>query len=498
MQKTILPLFIFISLQTAAQNVGIGNTAPSNKLHVTASANPLRLEGLQSGAGTDSLLTVDATGVVRRRINNVTAWSLSGNAGTSAVSNFLGTTDYTSFSIRTNNQRSAFIDADSTRRNNSLGSKSLNVITSGIGNNAIGFVALSNVSTGSSNVAMGDSAAFNITTGINNISLGTDALLAAISSSGNVAIGTNALRNTISSENIAIGNNAAAANFVASNVLAIGANSLKNNQASFTQMAIGNNALLNINGGIENIGIGFNSGLSLTSSNYNVLLGHYALSSTTGASNNTIIGHNAGLAYTATGSTNNTFIGYQAGFSQIGGTGNTYVGASVDLPGNTTLSNSSALGQGVSITASNQVRIGNTSITSIGGQVGWTTFSDARIKEDIKEDVPGLNFINRLRPVSYHYNISALHKIQGNKAAISDDAAVFETIKFTGLIAQEVEAASNLIHYNFSGVDKPTNEQTPYGLRYAEFVVPLIKAVQEMKILIDTQQKQIDELKKKL
>lgn len=47
-------------------NVGINTDSPTNALHVVSTANPLRLQGLQTGATTDNLLTVDATGVVRQ------------------------------------------------------------------------------------------------------------------------------------------------------------------------------------------------------------------------------------------------------------------------------------------------------------------------------------------------------------------------------------------------------------------------------------------------
>ncbi|WP_344827492.1 phage tail protein, partial [Rurimicrobium arvi] len=47
--------------------IGIGLSAPTNTLHVKATSNPLKLEGLQSGSfTTDSVLTADANGVVRR------------------------------------------------------------------------------------------------------------------------------------------------------------------------------------------------------------------------------------------------------------------------------------------------------------------------------------------------------------------------------------------------------------------------------------------------
>ncbi|MBP6091851.1 MAG: hypothetical protein KA521_11415, partial [Crocinitomicaceae bacterium] len=34
--------------------------------------------------------------------------------------------------------------------------------------------------------------------------------------------------------------------------------------------------------------------------------------------------------------------------------------------------------------------------------------------------------------------------------------------------------------YDFSGVQKPQNANDTYAVRYAEFVVPLVKAVQEL------------------
>lgn len=51
---------------TSAGNVGIGIINPSVALHVKAASNPIRLEGLQSGTTLDSLVTVDANGVLRR------------------------------------------------------------------------------------------------------------------------------------------------------------------------------------------------------------------------------------------------------------------------------------------------------------------------------------------------------------------------------------------------------------------------------------------------
>lgn len=50
----------------------------------------------------------------------------------------------------------------------------------------------------------------------------------------------------------------------------------------------------------------------------------------------------------------------------------------------------------------------------------------------------------------------------------------------SGFIAQEVEKAAMASGYNFSGIVKPKTPQEHYGLSYELFVVPLVKAVQEL------------------
>ena len=69
-----------------------------------------------------------------------------------------------------------------------------------------------------------------------------------------------------------------------------------------------------------------------------------------------------------------------------------------------------------------------------------------------------------------------------------------EGIRYTGFLAQEVEEAARSVGFDFSGVDKPKNANDLYSLRYAEFVVPLVKAVQEQQTVIEAQQSTIAEL----
>lgn len=86
---------------------GIGATTPTNALTLAASSNPLRVLGMSHNA-LDTLLVIDPTGVVyKRSLASAlsTTWSINGNAGTNASSNFIGTTDSVDFVIRVNNNR---------------------------------------------------------------------------------------------------------------------------------------------------------------------------------------------------------------------------------------------------------------------------------------------------------------------------------------------------------------------------------------------------------
>lgn len=67
-KTTTFLLMILGTHQYFAQtgNVGINTDTPTNTLHIMSTANPLRMEGLQTGSTSDNLLTVDATGVVKQ------------------------------------------------------------------------------------------------------------------------------------------------------------------------------------------------------------------------------------------------------------------------------------------------------------------------------------------------------------------------------------------------------------------------------------------------
>jgi len=120
--------------------------------------------------------------------------------------------------------------------------------------------------------------------------------------------------------------------------------------------------------------------------------------------------------------------------------------------------------------------------------VAWSSFSDVRFKKDIKEDVSGLDFINQLKPVSYIVDKRAIDKflgVQESEQREVENKCV--QIRQTGLLAQEVEKIIKKSGFVFSGIEVPQNDNDPYRIRYAEFVVPLIKAVQELTAKLEEQ-----------
>src|SRR5262245_41107078 len=88
--------------------------------------------------------------------------------------------------------------------------------------------------------------------------------------------------------------------------------------------------------------------------------------------NNTSLG--TGALQNNTGS-NNTAIGFSALFNNTRGSSNTAIGVAANVSdGN--LNNATAIGAGAMVNASNKVRLGNTDVTVIEGQVAFTAVSD--------------------------------------------------------------------------------------------------------------------------
>ena len=443
--------------------------------------------------------------------------------------------------FKVNNIKAGLIERDLSNGNTALGDEALNAISTGNHNTAIGSKTLLSNTSGNENTATGVYAMFNNATGSdntasgywsqnsntggsNNTSSGAYSLYAN-TASNNSAFGFSSLEyNTTGSANTANGNAALQNNTTGSYNTASGANTLVSNTTGAGNTADGESALNKNTTGTNNTASGASALALNNTGSYNSSLGILALGGANNGDKNTAAGAYAG--YNNTG-TENFFAGYKAGYNDnsasyntmigaeagyfstvVNGSSNTYVGYFTG-PVTSGFTNSAAFGQQATPTASYQMRFGDGSVSSIGGTVGWSTLSDGRFKKNIHEDVHGLDFIKQLQPITYTLNIAALNKQTGadkktdllNATARSaEDKGIEQQEKniYTGFIAQDVETAAKKIGYNFSGVDKPKNENDIYGLRYSDFVVPLVKAVQELSSLNDKKDSIITNLNSKV
>lgn len=270
---------------------------------------------------------------------------------------------------------------------------------------------------------------------------------------------------------------------------ALGSNTTGKNNSAIGNLALGKNTT-----GNSNTAVGSLSLYSATTASSNVAIGRWASYYNTTGGSNTAIGYKA--LYNNKNGLSNVAVGLEAMVNNVGGYFNTAVGNSAGPAfGSPDLYNATAIGYFAQNTANTQVRIGNEFVTNIGGHVSWSTLSDGRFKKDVQEDIAGLDFINKLRPVSYTIDEDALSNALRTPDSVRSQlrAARKSIPRHTGFVAQEVEAVIKKGKYAFDGVNAPQNDGDQYSIRYAEFVVPLVKAVQELTSIVNEQQRVSDE-----
>lgn len=133
--------------------------------------------------------------------------------------------------------------------------------------------------------------------------------------------------------------------------------------------------------------------------------------------------------------------------------------------------------------------------------------SDRRVKTDIVDTTLGLDFINRLQPRDFNWTDDYKSQLDNYVNPVADRQKELISNIQQGFIAQEVQAAvfaETGSNNAFSGVaiknitaDEVANypADDPYGkINYESFVVPLVKAVQQLSAKIDVLEARIDEL----
>ena len=260
-------------------------------------------------------------------------------------------------------------------------------------------------------------------------------------------------------------------------------------------------------GALDSVYIGHEScqdGGTETTGTHNTAVGAATLKKVSSGSYNTCIGSNVGAE--VTDGANNVFIGGDgASGTSSTSAGSNNVAIGVGTANNYHGSGNILIGKGcglLNLTSTNRIVIGTTLFgdnndrtVSLGDNTGyvyasyassasWTQTSDERLKKNIADDTLGLSFINDLRTVTYKWKpISELDDSVIRKDPVTGDVIQGEKDTeqtFHGLIAQEVKTAmDNAGCTTFDGWTQESDTGIQ-GVSREQFVIPLIKAVQEL------------------
>jgi len=399
---------------------------------------------------------------------------------------------------------------DGTVGNTAVGSYSGKDVTDGIKNTFIGYRAGFATEEGGSltiigadagvalmtdaadgTTLVGKSAGAAITSGAGNTAVGYEALKTNIDGDFNTAIGYQALETFEANSdgdgsNTAVGYDAGQAVSTGTGNTIVGASTMEKASTVAETTAVGYKALQWNNGtaGVNaNVAVGSGAGQFVSTACSGTFIGYEAgggsFSAKTTGVNNTCVGASAGNSVQGAGHSN-TFVGSAAGDSITTGNTNTFVGFNVDSNSATRVG-TVIIGHGITQTvdSDNVVEIGNGTNSMTydldGGDI--TVTSDERTKKNIQDTQLGLEFINRLRPVTYETKPSAEYP-EAFEVPADQRSNISSGKVWDGLIAQEVKQTMDDLGVNFSGWSE--NRLTKQQLQYGKFVGPLIKAIQEL------------------
>jgi len=294
---------------------------------------------------------------------------------------------------------------------------------------------------------------------------------------------------------------------------------LSNGDLQVNGVNIGQGALVVSN--FENTSIGYQAGALNSAGFSNTAVGAYALKENVSNTNNTAIGTlssektkgdsntsvGAGSLRANIGGNNNVAIGLNALGNATSLSNNTAIGTTA-LGGNTIWTNCTGLGYNAQVSASNQVRLGDSSTTTLSSS-GTANFSDIRDKADVRDTILGLDFVNSLRAVDYKWDYREDYRAEmptplGQDATEDEKIAHkiimdewLESCKFSnlvhdgskkrtryhhGLIAQEVQDVIEASGVDFGGFQDHTvgGGDEVMTVTYTELIAPMIKAIQEL------------------
>jgi len=250
----------------------------------------------------------------------------------------------------------------------------------------------------------------------------------------------------------------------------------------------------------QNVFVGYQAGVANTSGWQNVAIGESALYANTSGDQNTAVGRMA-LYANVTGQWN-TALGRTALFnctdSYNTGLGHAALRWNQDGTNFTNFTNCTGVGYNSRVSGSYQIQLGGSNTTTYAyGAV--QDRSDARDKADIRDTTLGLDFISRLRPVDFRWDmrddyfdmVEEVDSVTGDLVEklvpIEKDGSRKRSRFHHGLIAQEVAEVLKQTGVDFGGFQDHARGggSDVLSIGYTELIAPLIKAVQELKARVE-------------
>jgi len=423
---------------------------------------------------------------------------------------------------------------DSAQYNTSYGLTAFDAITTGDSNTAVGHSAGGDLTTGYNNTFMGRGAGGSNTTGGTNTFIGFEAgnssttghrntvvgdiayddgftsegdnTVVGYQAMGGSAVGNGAEFNTVmgsyaadaittGDSNSIFGYNAATALTTGHSNILIGHTAGGAITTGTHNIAIGNLAMDGFDTEINNIGIGYAAlGGSVAGGEYNVMVGNYTGDAITSGDKNTCIGHQAGSAITT--GTSNTCVARSAGDSITTGDNNICIGDGINPQANDQ-DHGIGLGSNFGVAANDFAfgKASNVVSNDFDADADWSRSSDIRLKRNIQDSTLGLDFINDLHPVKFQckpsYEVPKELKSEYNEENKKNLDVIMH-----GFIAQEVKEAIDKHGDNtFGGWHLDKGDGVTQRTKKNMFVMPLIRAVQELSAQVTTLKDEINTLK---
>lgn len=215
----------------------------------------------------------------------------------------------------------------------------------------------------------------------------------------------------------------------------------------------------------------------MTSAKQLCAMGNGAINQAETSQNDTMIGSNAGNCLLH--STGNTFVGYGAGSRMI------------DDSTGATVQNTTIIGYGARCSGSNEVCLGSYGTTPYA-YAQLQVRSDERDKTDIRETILGLDFINKLTPVDFKWNVRESYENFDNSSMTNKGHRYHH-----GFIAQDIEKIINETGIDFGGYqDHAINGGCDVkSIGYDELIAPMVKAIQELTARVHQLEDELNKIK---